>query len=246
MGKTRGFTLIELLVVIAIIAILASILFPVFAKAREKARQAACMSNARQLALACLEYADDWDGCMVDSDPLFYTSGASAATCWAWAIFPYVKNVKIFQCPSRKEWYWEPKGYKGSKGGGKIGYAYNGAWWNGLQPGSQEDDWRGLDGYVSLAEIEVPADTIMLADSPPNGNYQLADGGNAEGFPSAPPGQCPPSWQGPNENPEPRHNGGFNVAFCDGHVKWRTALWDTEWTIEDDGHQMFDPGSWNP
>ncbi len=92
-GKFRGFTLIELLVVIAIIAILAAILFPVFAKAREKARQTSCLSNEKQLGLGFLQYAQDYDE--------FYPGRniGDKASNWAYAIYPYVKSVGVYQCP---------------------------------------------------------------------------------------------------------------------------------------------------
>ena len=93
--KRRGFTLIELLVVIAIISILASILFPVFARAREKGRQAACISNVRQLTLACQMYSQDFD----EIEP----PGALGTQFWHDLIYPYTHNRQIYVCPSRKD-----------------------------------------------------------------------------------------------------------------------------------------------
>lgn len=103
----KGFTLIELLVVIAIIAILAAILFPVFAKAREKARQASCLNNVKQLALAFFTYAQDYDEqcakCYARGGP--GVAGQSLIR-WYWQpgnegmLYPYVKNSQVFQCPS--------------------------------------------------------------------------------------------------------------------------------------------------
>ena len=95
--KKAGFTLIELLVVIAIIAILASILFPVFAKAREKARQSSCLSNLKQMGLATMSYLQDYD----ESYP-GHTGGATAADDWPAMLIPYMKNAQIIQCPSAK------------------------------------------------------------------------------------------------------------------------------------------------
>jgi prepilin-type N-terminal cleavage/methylation domain-containing protein/prepilin-type processing-associated H-X9-DG protein len=91
----RGFTLIELLVVIAIIAILASILFPVFARARENARRSSCQSNLKQIGLGLLQYVQDYDEKLVLS-----RSGASGGIAWFAGIQPYVKSTQLFQCPS--------------------------------------------------------------------------------------------------------------------------------------------------
>ena len=101
MRRCKGFTLIELLVVIAIIAILAAILFPVFARAREKARQASCLSNEKQLALGLLMYCQDYDEQMPASDD------------WATVIYPYIRNSEILNCPSVEQ--------------GQGGYAYSAA-----------------------------------------------------------------------------------------------------------------------
>jgi len=98
----RGFTLIELLVVIAIIAILAAILFPVFAKAREKARQSSCLSNVKQLMLSFMQYAQDydekfasmyWDGTRWQPDQIW----------WGGEVMPYIKNTQILLCPSKAD-----------------------------------------------------------------------------------------------------------------------------------------------
>ncbi|MBU0608567.1 MAG: DUF1559 domain-containing protein [Armatimonadetes bacterium] len=95
MPRTRGFTLIELLVVIAIIAILAAILFPVFARAREAARRTTCLSNLRQIGLACNMYAQDYDGCYPVDDHISNPHLRLVTELW-----PYIKNMGIFYCPS--------------------------------------------------------------------------------------------------------------------------------------------------
>jgi prepilin-type N-terminal cleavage/methylation domain-containing protein/prepilin-type processing-associated H-X9-DG protein len=92
----NAFTLIELLVVIAIIAILAAILFPVFAKAREKARQISCASNEKQLGLAVIQYVQDYDSTL----PAAWDSNANPGVTWAEVIFPYVKSLGVYVCPS--------------------------------------------------------------------------------------------------------------------------------------------------
>ena len=99
--QKRGFTLIELLVVIAIIAILAAILFPVFARAREKARQTSCSSNLKQIALAHLMYVQDYDERFLYG---WRTDGISCSSTWEGFLEPYVKNQQLFQCPSGLNW----------------------------------------------------------------------------------------------------------------------------------------------
>jgi prepilin-type N-terminal cleavage/methylation domain-containing protein/prepilin-type processing-associated H-X9-DG protein len=98
--RTQGFTLIELLVVIAIISLLAAILFPVFARARENARRASCQSNLKQIGLAITQYLQDNDGkyptVLGDRDP----DDTYTGTWWPQKIYPYVKNAQVFLCPS--------------------------------------------------------------------------------------------------------------------------------------------------
>src|SRR5665213_2657628 len=93
--KAQGFTLIELLVVIAIIAILSAILFPVFAKVREKARQTSCLSNMKQLGLAFVQYSEDNDEKYICRYPAPGNFGDS----WCSQIYPYVKSIAVFKCP---------------------------------------------------------------------------------------------------------------------------------------------------
>jgi len=142
----RGFTLIELLVVIAIIAILAAILFPVFARAREKARQTSCLSNVKQLALAATMYAQDYD----DKLPFGYNFGVN----WYDALEPYSKNQQILRCPSRQTLF---PGY---------GWNYQGC---GYQPGSTWSPPRSgpiYDGCNrSIYKSPGPAQTVMIADN---------------------------------------------------------------------------------
>jgi prepilin-type N-terminal cleavage/methylation domain-containing protein/prepilin-type processing-associated H-X9-DG protein len=142
----RGFTLIELLVVIAIIAILAAILFPVFAKAREKARQTSCLSNLKQIQLAALMYCQDYDEmlmnqCLADPFP-GGPNGVGGGACWghpSWPqnfLIPYVKNAQIFRCPSTRGAY-----------GATMDYGYN--------------DW--ISG-LPLGRIQRPAECTAYAD----------------------------------------------------------------------------------
>lgn len=156
----RGFTLIELLVVIAIIAILAAILFPVFARAREKARQASCLSNIKQLCLAWQMYTQDYDEtvpmCQINS---YGTYGESH---WPFWLKPYVKNTQILDCPSYTTHHDGGNDYEGS-----AGPAYG---QNALLGG---ETGGGTRYPVSLAQIQAPS------ECPP---YWDTDSGNAIGW----------------------------------------------------------------
>src|ERR1051325_9939049 len=99
----RGFTLIELLVVIAIIAILAAILFPVFARAREAARTSSCLSNTKQLGLAFMSYKQDYDETWVCG---WGNNGQPISGEWTMVLDPYIKNTQIFRCPSSRRQNW--------------------------------------------------------------------------------------------------------------------------------------------
>jgi len=115
--KRQGFTLIELLVVIAIIAILASILFPVFSRAREKAREANCKSNLRQIGLAIQMYASDWDDLLPLANSRPSSSGPPGIVD---VLGPYTKNRQVFRCPSDKAKMWDIEGTSYDYGMGML------------------------------------------------------------------------------------------------------------------------------
>jgi prepilin-type N-terminal cleavage/methylation domain-containing protein/prepilin-type processing-associated H-X9-DG protein len=218
----RGFTLIELLVVIAIIAILAAILFPVFAQAREKARQTASLSNLRQMSSAISMYVQDYE-----SYPLYSSTGN---TRWHTLIQPYVKNDQLFVCPSSGFQRFHFR---------NMGYGYN------HQYLARSID-RGGSGTTYEAQIEYPADTIAIADSAGTGGWAQnplpwtdaandCDRWGNHGYTIDPPLLPAGSKWGTScavSSPQPgypgaghtriaiRHNGGANIAFCDGHAKW--------------------------
>ena len=192
--KRYGFTLIELLVVIAIIAILAAILFPVFAKAREKARQASCLSNVKQITLGMLQYAQNYDEIFCKN--CSYNAVRGAYDRWdTFLIQPYIKNSQVLVCPSSRLSTYGYSQYLG------LGYGTSGA---------------------SLSDCTKPAETIMIADAysycmlpsswrRPNVGTPL---GSAYGGVTA---AC--GWRTPNAP----HNEGANFGFADGHAKWLKA-----------------------
>jgi prepilin-type N-terminal cleavage/methylation domain-containing protein/prepilin-type processing-associated H-X9-DG protein len=157
MSRNRAFTLIELLVVIAIIAILAAILFPVFAQAREKARQVQCLSNTKQIALGIYQYAQDYD----ETLPVLGVN-AQLRGRWQFQIFPYVKNVDIYTCPNIPTNRWVPPT------GGAVGTSDRGGYgWNLALTADATSTGGNLTiapGY-SLAKILKPAETIIVGDT---------------------------------------------------------------------------------
>jgi len=213
--KNKGFTLIELLVVIAIIAILAAILFPVFARARENARRASCQSNLKQIGLGIIMYAQDYDERFV-SHYMVDTPDKNNPYGWADALQPYLKSTQIFQCPS------ETNPPEMGTSGNFVGVA------DPTKFGCT-DYWINVAiTGVSDASLDSPSLTVMLGDGGkgPDGNiynegnarYQ-GDSGTGDGSTciSGPPRLAESSiYQGGMM----RHLGGANFAFADGHVKW--------------------------
>ncbi|MEJ5250436.1 MAG: DUF1559 domain-containing protein [Chthonomonadetes bacterium] len=220
MSRLRfAFTLIELLVVIAIIAILAAILFPVFAQAREKARSASCLSNLRQYALATLAYVQDYDETFPQSvysmDRAILMPGTGDRVFTAYdATMPYVKNVDIMVCPSHRPGIdfvaiLQTLGLRGSGNFRYSSYALNFAVFQdpALPPGLFD-----ADPVVSLGAIGEPANTTMFYDS----TFVPFGGTPIDPICRAPSG--PFGWD--NFPAHPRHSDGFNVNFVDGHAKY--------------------------
>jgi prepilin-type N-terminal cleavage/methylation domain-containing protein/prepilin-type processing-associated H-X9-DG protein len=207
--RRRAFTLIELLVVIAIIAILAAILFPVFARAREQARKSSCLSNLKQIGSAILMYSQDYDEMLC---PVQTGSCGNVATSYGWAdlIFPYVKNEKVFDCPSatirmRMNTTVNPPRFYRSTGGSPnnpndcatnaaIPNAANTDYNYGVNafgpPGGQPDNTGGPFWIVTrsgvptmpngaLASIPSPASTAGISEGIGSSPWSLA--GNATG-----------------------------------------------------------------
>ena len=199
MPPRRGFTLIELLVVIAIIAILAAMLFPTFARAREKAREVSCMSNMRQLGLAFGMYYEDhhrmpWDDLTINGLP----EGSAPTWTWRLMILPYINNTQIFVCPTAPrlnqfDGTWPDYD---QDAGSAISHVH---WDNDLGTNAEPPPGR------TMHEILTPSETILLTDF--TGNYVISAYGTQEhGYVRT-------------DDAARRHNDGANYLFCDGHVK---------------------------
>ncbi len=218
--RTKAFTLIELLVVIAIIAILAAILFPTFARAREKARAISCVNNLKNLGTAATMYAQDYDAVHVPytyalpgTPDTQYWFGAGSGNNWdktRGLLFPYMKNHQVQRCPS---WVGVARFGDGN------GYGYNWCDVGTDMCTTTPIQWARWPGVAaSEAAIERPSEKLMFADS------------GIVGFPVAgqvneTPGIDRPTAWGANDafaSMQFRHSGLANVLFCDGHVKATT------------------------
>jgi prepilin-type N-terminal cleavage/methylation domain-containing protein/prepilin-type processing-associated H-X9-DG protein len=204
-GHRGGFTLIELLVVIAIIAILAAILFPVFAQARAKARQSACLSNMKQLGTALTMYAQDYDETLPLNDyvgnglgPLPGWRDARAGDSWCSGTYPYVKNLQIYVCPEA------------------VLYRDGSAW--------QSPD-KAEDGAVSYLMNYVTRGRALAAIPAPAGLVFLHEGDRRWRACHCRPEPDPPTSRFyieiNHDFYDTRHNDGSTLLFCDGHAKWR-------------------------
>lgn len=201
-----GFTLIELLVVIAIIAILAAILFPVFAQARAKARQTSCLSNTRQLGNALMMYIQDFDETIVlnDNGPLY-------TLYWNDLLIPYIKTEGVFQCPD------VDNGNYGfiSPPQRRSTYVVNNVYYYSAQLGQLFEHTN----IASLASIEDNAGTVFCADGGLK-DFSGWYGPQVVGTLTVMPDAKPPRIQSGQSSFVARHNNGLNVAFFDGHSKW--------------------------
>ncbi len=194
LSKPRGFTLIELLVVIAIIAILAAILFPVFAKAREKARQTSCLSNIKQIDLGAMMYAADYDDKIIPmTHPLGWQYGY-----WPQLIEPYIKNAQILWCPSL-----EGTGVYGS-------YGENYIHMTGSPTVGQTAQKYG--------QIARPAESMLFGEDYPPGGCHIYTRCPMCAVRDGRPLSDPTYWM--HAAWAEVHNGGQNVAYLDGHAKW--------------------------
>ena len=189
--RSKGFTLIELLVVIAIIAILAAILFPVFARARDKAEQGSCLSNVKQITLAEMMYIQDNDERTTHPDHTgnISTSNSNSRYTWVQSLMPYVANQEVFSCPSAREEHMFR--YVETQRGHTWAYC--------SYVKNRAFQW------FNIARMEYPSEAMFIIDGtvlitrhrfPPFGSLQNPTGIHF------------------------RHNNGANVGFYDGHAKW--------------------------
>lgn len=209
----RGFTLLELLVVIGIIALLAAILFPVFARARENARRASCQSNLKQLMLGVVQYTQDFD----ERFPLSVAGVGISRVQWPDLVMPYVKSTQIFFCPSHKTTY--PATPLA------VAYDYP-ITWTPLYISYGANDWVFDPGYNfnTLAVMKSPARVVLISDwinsnAAGNGaaNSITATTSASQGSGTATDGDTG------YKRGRMRHLWGGNYAFADGHVKWFKA-----------------------
>jgi prepilin-type N-terminal cleavage/methylation domain-containing protein/prepilin-type processing-associated H-X9-DG protein len=214
-----GFTLIELLVVIAIIAILAAILFPVFAQARDKARQTSCLSNMKQMGLACMSYASDYD---------------EALPTWsAYYAAYYSTNPGSEKFPDASQWYWYGQIQPYVKSGNPVSNDFSGVWrcpsgerenninsygyTMGVSYDSDPTHWQSYR-WIGVADVDSTAECILIGDGGSGGrlgrsyDYQ----GYYEHFVANPRDLY-------TRDAPYRHLGGANYTFADGHAKWLKA-----------------------
>jgi prepilin-type N-terminal cleavage/methylation domain-containing protein/prepilin-type processing-associated H-X9-DG protein len=195
--KRSGFTLIELLVVIAIIAILAAILFPVFARARAKAQQNNCLSNVKQLALSVLMYATDYD--QYSPAAVYWHNPVVTWECWINDLLPYTRNTQISLCPSDPNQTQGTNYYNGPLPDSQLSYG------SSIRRVPNTDlvfptgaATTGNEPVLNFTQVQYPAERFLLTDGA-NGDYYIYSVAHGFGQP---------------------HNQGANISFCDGHAKW--------------------------
>lgn len=216
----HAFTLIELLVVIAIIAILAAILFPVFAQAKEAAKKTSCLSNAKQLGVAFHMYVTDnddvtpnmWGG---DGGGPCQADGTHCSNEWFFSLYPYMKNIEIVYCPDRRDGDQNSYNAHGQALGMKhyAGYGYNWGPWSwrggGLLGQQQKDPMTGQSYLLGLglSGVAEPASMFAYGDTFDTPRMTIGIGFSAD------------SWGNHYKSQELRHAAQWQYGFVDGHAK---------------------------
>ena len=246
--KTNGFTLIELLVVIAIIAVLAAILFPVFAQAREKARQTMCASNMRQIGLSLIMYRQDYDEKNPNEWPWW------GQRLWDWdhtfleVIAPYTKSQQIAICPSAQSGlYYSKKDTRPSSmnlGSTPVGYFMNETGWcDGLYMGAEISDAQVPRPseiiFVGEGTGDKEWNTFHIAYTVPKDVKSTTCGHNPK---LDQPIALTDLYNTPGDDfglqgfkivYPPRHSAGNNYVFYDGHVKWMKSFLGSNWRVKE-------------
>ena len=223
-SKPKAFTLIELLVVIAIIAILAAILFPVFARARENARRASCQSNLKQIGLSIMQYTQDYD------EKLPFACWADGSYPWHFTVQPYTKSWQVFTCPSYTKTPTVTNAAAASasymcNGGGSYSGTTGASGFGGQRPMERAPENAGgyqTSGGAALAQLVSTAQTILVLD-------QAGGSGNPDLYKVA-------NLDGTDSNLQ-NHLTTTNFLFADGHVKSLKPLNTiaggvNEWTVD--------------
>jgi len=238
--RRRGFTLIELLVVIAIIAILASILFPVFAQARESARQTSCLNNLKQVALGSMMYSQDYDEMILFNDATGVWEGDKSprkGETWMGRVYPYVKSYQVFACPNDSRPFNENTGGDATQWGAAVRPETAGPNRKYFKCSYATNEWLGFPGTAgtgnrvptvqAMAGIQYPASTTFIAEGAGYwfNNWDVV-GGQVWGYSRAMYantgwGVWDNDWYNFDKyNQYARHRGGTIYSFLDGHVKY--------------------------